>query len=80
MVDQKKIDNTAKRVSSIYKNGIADVVSKLIKAKDKLDNVEFMEAMQQLNLTEALQVKLKDIKKEYLKSHIQILKEKKPIK
>ena len=80
MVNQEKINNTANKVSSIYKRGISDVVSKLIKAKDKLDNVEFIKAVQQINLTEVLQIKLKDIKKEYLKSHIQILKEKEPIK
>ena len=78
-MDYKKIDKTASKISSIYAKGVEEVVGKMMKAKDKLTPEEFAAQVKDIDLTETLQVKLKDIKKEYLKSHIQILKDKKPI-
>ena len=80
MADQKKIEQSSKIASRIYTKGIKDIIGKLVKTKKDLTNEEFGLAMMSLNMKEVVEEKLKDIKTEYISAHIEILKDKKPIR
>ena len=79
MADQKKIDKATKKMSSIYVDGITNIVDNLLKSKEGMDNVEFGTALLGMDMKEIVKAQLSNINKEYVKAHIEILKDKKPI-
>ena len=78
MANQKKVDKTANKISSIYKKGLTDIVDNLLKTKEGMTNKEFSSAIVGLNMKEIVKSKLSNIKKEYHNAHIEVLKDIKP--
>ena len=78
MADQKKIDKTATKISSIYKEGITDIVDVLLKNRNGSTNKEFSAGLLALDMKEIVKSKLANIDKEYINAHIEALKDIKP--
>ena len=78
MINDKKVDQTAKKISSMYVKGITDIVDSLLKTKEGMTNKEFSSAIVGLNMKEIVKAKLSNIKKEYHNAHIETLKDIKP--
>ena len=78
MINDKKVDQTAKKISSMYVKGITDIVDSLLKTKEGMTNKEFSSAIVGLNMKEIVKAKLSNIKKEYHNAHIEALKDVKP--
>ncbi|QDP48993.1 MAG: hypothetical protein Unbinned1524contig1003_31 [Prokaryotic dsDNA virus sp.] len=77
-MDVDKLDKTAKKIATMYDNGLAEVVSALYKMKDEVGEDKLVESLNDLNLGDMLNNKFTNIKKEYTKGHIEVLKEIKP--
>ena len=78
MINNDKIDKVAERISTMYVNGITDIVDSLLKTKKDLSNKEFGKALIGLNMKEIVKSKLGNIKTEYHNAHIEVLKDVKP--
>ena len=78
MADQKKIDKTADKISSIYEKGINDIVDILLKNKNGASNKEFTAGLLSLDMKSIVSSKLQNINKEYIQAHIEVLKDIKP--
>ena len=79
MADQKKVDKTSETISSTYDTGITDIVKTLLESRKGLTDEEFGLTILSLDMKEIVANKLSSIKTEYTKSHIEILKDTKPI-
>ena len=79
MADQKKVDKTSETISSTYDVGITDIVKTLLESRKGLTDEEFGLTILSLDMKEIVANKLSSIKTEYTKSHIEILKDTKPI-
>ena len=79
MADQKKVDKTSETISSTYDVGITDIVKTLLESRKGLTDEEFGSTILSLDMKEIVANKLSSIKTEYTKSHIEILKDTKPI-
>ena len=79
MADQKKIDQMSKRSSTTYIKGIQGIVSAILKTKEGMTDEEFGSTMVALDLKTIVADKLQDIKTDYVKAHVEILQDKKPI-
>ena len=78
MAIQKKIDKTSNKISSMYINGITDIVDQLLKVKEGISNKDFATTLLGLNMEEVVKSKLSNINKEYVKAHVEVLKDIKP--
>ena len=78
MINEKKVDQSAKKKSSMYKQGLTDIVETLQKTKEGMTNKEFSSAIVGLNMKEIIKSKLSNIKTEYHNAHIEALKDVKP--
>ena len=78
MAIQKTIDKTSNKISSMYVNGITDIVDQLLKVKEGLSNKDFATTLLGLNMEEVVKSKLSNINKEYIKAHVEVLKDIKP--
>ena len=78
MADQKKVDKTADKISSIYKEGITSIVDVLLKSRNGATNKEFNAGLLALDMEAVVKAKLDGIKKEYIKAHVETLKDIKP--
>ena len=78
MINDKKVDQTAKKISSMYVKGLTDIVDNLLKTKEGMTNKEFSSAIVGLNMQEIVKAKLSNIKTEYHNAHIEALKDIKP--
>ena len=78
MAIQKTIDKTSNKISSMYINGITDIVDQLLKVKEGLSNKDFATTLLGLNMEEVVKSKLSNINKEYVKAHVEVLKDIKP--
>ena len=79
MADQKKVDKTSETIYSTYDVGITDIVKKLLESLKGFTDEEFGLTILSLDMKEIVANKLSSIKTEYTKSHIEILKDTKPI-
>jgi len=80
MADQNKINKTAKDITSLYIDEVNSIVSKLVKVKKNAGIKDQIEAVQKANIQEAIKVRLSSVRKEYLKAHLDILKDTQPAK
>tara|TARA_Y100000114_G_C11624370_1_gene261213 strand:+ start:299 stop:556 length:258 start_codon:yes stop_codon:yes gene_type:complete len=78
MDNQKKIDKASNKISLMYIDGITDIVDTLLKAKEGINNKDFATSLLSLDLKEIVKLKLSNINKEYVKAHIEVLKDIKP--
>ena len=78
MINDKKVDQTAKKISSMYVKGLTDIVDNLLKTKEGMTNKEFSSAIVGLNMKEIVKAKLSNIKTEYHNAHIEALEDVKP--
>tara|TARA_R110000824_G_scaffold176454_2_gene355457 strand:+ start:532 stop:783 length:252 start_codon:yes stop_codon:yes gene_type:complete len=78
MAIQKTIDKTSNKISSMYINGITDIVDQLLKVKEGISNKDFATTLLGLNMEEVVKSKLSNINKEYVKAHVEVLKDIKP--
>ena len=78
MANQKKVDKTANKISSIYVEGIANIVDNLLKSRNGATNKEFSAGLLALDMKEIVKAKLQNINKEYVNAHIEVLKDIKP--
>ena len=78
MADQKKVDKTADKISSIYTKGIEEIVGTLIDNRNGATNKEFSAGLLALDMEGIVKAKLQNIEKEYIKAHIEVLKDIKP--
>jgi len=78
MADQKKIDKSAEKISGIYKKGIEEIVDTLLDNRNGATDKEFTAGVVSLDMKEILKSKFKNIEQEYIKSHIDVLKDIKP--
>ena len=78
MANQKKVDKTANKISSIYVEGIANIVDNLLKSRNGATNKEFSAGLLALDMEGIVKAKLQNIEKEYIKAHIEVLKDIKP--
>ena len=78
MADQKKVDKTADKISSIYVEGITNIVDNLLKSRNGATNEEFSAGLLALDMKEIVKSKLQNIQKEYVNAHIEVLKDIKP--
>ena len=78
MADQKKVDKTADKISSIYKEGITSIVDVLLKSRNGATNKEFSAGLLALDMESIVKSKLDGIKKEYINAHVETLKDIKP--
>ena len=78
MINDKKVDQTAKKISSMYVKGLTDIVDNLLKTKEGMTNKEFSSAIVGLNMKEIVKAKLSNIKTEYHNALIEALKDIKP--
>ena len=79
MADQKKVDKATKKMSSIYVDGITNIVDNLLKSKGDMSNAEYISTISKLNMAEIVKAKMANVNKEYVKAHVQALKDLKPI-
>lgn len=77
-MDIDKLDKTAKKISTMYEQGLREVVSTLLNAKGKMKPKEFLEGMKEVDVKSALQSKLSNIKTEFAKGHVEQLESLKP--
>ena len=78
MAIQKTIDKTSNKISSMYTNGLTQIVDELLKIKKGLSNKDFATTLLSLNMEEIVKSKLVNINKEYVKAHVEVLKDIKP--
>ena len=78
MADQKKVDKTADKISSIYTEGITNIVDILLKSRNGATNEEFSAGLLALDMEAIVKSKLDGIKKEYINAHVEALKDIKP--
>ena len=78
MANQKKVDKTADKISSIYIEGITNIVDNLLKNRNGATNKEFNAGLLSLDMKEIVKSKLQNIQKEYINAHIEVLKDIKP--
>ena len=78
MADQKKVDKATDKISSIYKEGITNIVDILLKSRNGATNEEFGAGLLALDMKEIVSSKLANIKKEYINAHVEVLKDIKP--
>ena len=78
MADQNKVDKSANKISSIYKEGITSIVDVLLKSRNGATNKEFGAGLLALDMKEIVASKLANIKKEYINAHVETLKDIKP--
>jgi len=78
MINNKKVDMVAKKISKMYVDGITEVVDTLLKATKDLSNKEVGSALNELNMKEVVKAKLSNIKTEYRKAHVEVLEDVKP--
>jgi hypothetical protein len=78
MAIQKTIDKTSNKISSIYIKGITDIVDNLLKLKEGVSNKDFATSLLSLDMKEIVKSKLSNINKEYVKAHVEVLKDIKP--
>jgi len=79
MADQKKIDKSADTIASIYESGVTNIVDSLLKSRNGESNLEFGKMLLEVDMKSIVSNKLSNIKKELVKAHVEILKDKKPI-
>ena len=77
-MDIDKLDKTAKKIGTMYETGLTKIVKDLYKTKDKVGEDKLVNSLNDLDLGELLKKKFIDIKKEYTKGHLEILKAIKP--
>lgn len=80
MVDQKKIDQVADKSAKTYIKNVTKIVKTILKTTKGLSDDQFGKAMKQMDLTTIVQNQMQEITTDYAKAHIEILKDKKPIK
>ena len=78
MADQKKVDKTGDKISSIYTKGIEEIVGTLLDNRNGATNEEFSAGLLALDMKEIVKSKLQNIQKEYINAHIEVLKDIKP--
>ena len=78
MADQKKVDKTAEKISSIYTKGIEEIVGTLLDNKNGATDKEFNAGLLALDMETIVKAKLDGIKKEYINAHVGALKDIKP--
>ena len=78
MAIQKTIDKTSNKISSMYTNGLTQIVDELLKIKKGLSNKDFATTLLSLNMEEIVKSKLVNKNKEYVKAHVEVLKDIKP--
>ena len=78
MAIQKTIDKTSVKISSMYKKGISDIVGNLLKIKKGISNKDFATTLLNGDMNEIVKSKLSNINKEYVKAHVEVLKDIKP--
>ena len=78
MAIQKTIDKTSNKISSMYTNGLTQIVDELLKIKKGLSNKDFATTLLSLDMKEIVKSKLVNINKEYVKAHVEVLKDIKP--
>ena len=78
MAIQKTIDKTSNKISSMYINGLTEIVDQLLEIKKGLSNKDFANTLMGLNMEEIVKSKLVNINKEYVKAHVEVLKDIKP--
>ena len=78
MINEKKVDQAAKKISSMYVKGITDIVDSLLKSTKGLPSKDVGPTLLGLNMKEVVKIKLSNIKTEYRKAHIEVLKDIKP--
>ena len=78
MAIQKTIDKTSNKISSMYINGLTEIVDQLLEIKKGLSNKDFANTLLGLNMEEIVKSKLVNINKEYVKAHVEELKDIKP--
>lgn len=78
MAIQKTIDKTSNKISSMYINGLTEIVDQLLEIKKGLSNKDFANTLLGLNMEEIVKSKLVNINKEYVKAHVEVLKDIKP--
>ena len=78
MINDKKVDAVAKKISSMYVQGITEVVETLLEATKDLSNKEVGSALKELNMEEVVKTKLSNIKTEYRNAHVEVLEDVKP--
>ena len=66
MANQKTIDKTSNKISSMYIDGITQIVDELLKIKKGLSNKDFTTILLSLNMEEIVKSKLVNINKEYV--------------
>ena len=80
MADQKKIDKTSESIASTYDKGLTDIVQTLLDSRKGLTDEEFGSTILALDMKTIVANKLSSIKTEYTNAHIEILKDKNPVK
>ena len=78
MANEKKVDATSEKISTMYKQGIAEIVSALYKANSKATPIEMAKGLSELPIQKIVENKLQNIKKEFVKGHVEVLEEVKP--
>ena len=78
MINEKKVDQAAKKISAMYVKGITDIVDSLLKSTKDLPSKDVGPTLLGLNMKEVVKIKLSNIKTEYRKAHIEVLKDIKP--
>ena len=78
MADEKQVDKTATKIADIYTKGIQEIVSALYKPNAKADPLELAKGLQDLPIEDIVKSKLSNIKTEFVKGHIEVLKKVKP--
>ena len=78
MANQKKVDKTADKISSIYVEGITNIIDNLLKSRNGSTNEEFSAGLLALDKEGKVKAKIQNIEKEYIKAHIEVLKDIKP--
>ena len=78
MAIQKTIDKTSNKISTMYTNGLTEIVDQLLEIKKGISNKDFATTLLSLNMEEIVKSKLVNINKEYVKAHVEVLKDIKP--
>lgn len=78
MANQKKVDKSAEKISKIYEQGITEIVDTLLDNRNGATDKEFTAGVVSLDMKEILKSKFKNIEQEYIKAHVDVLKDIKP--
>ena len=78
MADQKKVDKATDKITSIYVEGVTNIVDTLLKSRNGATTKEFNAGLLALDMEAIVKAKLDGIKKEYINAHVETLKDIKP--